>query len=260
VAAFDLFLFTPDPDYARQAERAGVDGIVVDWEGIGKRDRQQGADTEINADSPEDLDRVREAVSCRVICRINQFGDQTPTELERAVQGGADEVLLPMVNDPREVQETLALAGERCGVGILIETPAAVEATADFAGLLLTRAYVGLNDLAIARGSSTIFEAVADGTVERVRSRFPGTLGWGGLTLPSAGSPIPARLLLAEMVRLRCSFSFLRRSYRADVAPHRQAEALTAIRSALAAASERNEQQIEADREALVMAIGRQLV
>jgi citrate lyase beta subunit len=260
VPPFDLFLFTADPDYARQAERAGIDGIVVDWEGIGKRDRQQGADTEINADSPEDLDRIRDAVSCRVICRINQYGEHTPAEIERAIEGGADEVLLPMVRWPHEVEETIALVDRRCGAGILIETPEAVEAIGDFARLPLTRGYVGLNDLAIARGSATIFEAVADQTVERVASQFHRQFGWGGLTIPSAGSPIPSRLLLAEMVRLRCSFSFLRRSYRADVPPDRQEAAVKKIRSALAAAAERSDEQIKADHEALVLSIGRQLV
>jgi hypothetical protein len=254
---FELLLFTTDPDYARAAVAAGVDGVVIDWEGIGKRSRQAQADTEVNSDSPQDLSRIRAAVSSRVICRINPLGPQTADEVEEAIARGADELLLPMAVGAGEVEQLLDLVAGRCGVGILVETEQAVESAAELARLPLSRAFVGLNDLAIARDSASIFDAVADGTVERVRRSFTLPFGFGGLTLPDRGSPVPCRLLVAEMARLGCSFSFLRRSYRADVEAGEQASAVAAIRRALRAASERSRESAERDREDLARAIGR---
>ena len=58
----------------------------------------------------------------------------------------------------------------RCGVGILIETLPAVAVAAGLAARPLSRIYVGLSDLRIARGSSQLFEPLVDGTVDRVRA------------------------------------------------------------------------------------------
>jgi len=93
-------------------------------------------------------------------------------EVEQAVGAGADEVLLPMIQTAEAVEAALGLAAGRCGVGILIETVRAVGLAEELAGLPLTRVYVGLNDLAIERRTPSIFAAVADGTVERVRAPF----------------------------------------------------------------------------------------
>ena len=39
-ADFELLLFSTDPLLARQATEAGVQGVIVDWERIGKAQRQ----------------------------------------------------------------------------------------------------------------------------------------------------------------------------------------------------------------------------
>ncbi len=215
---FSLTLFSIQPDFIRRAVAAGVDEIIVDWEHIGKAERQAGADTQINHDTPDDLRRVRACTHARVICRINQFGLWTPQEVELAVQGGADEILLPMVRACDEVQAVLDLVACRCGVGILVETVDAVEHSRELGRLPLSRVYVGLNDLAIDRGVRNIFAALVDGTLERVRRAFEVPFGFGGLTLPECGRPIPCRLLIGEMARLNCQFSFLRRSFYRDIA------------------------------------------
>jgi hypothetical protein len=215
--AFSLLLFSTDPGFIQRAEAAGVDGFIVDWEYKGKAQRQNGADTEINQHGLIELRRVRASANGLVLCRINGPSAASVDEIELAIGAGADEILLPMVTSPVEVERVLDHAAGRCGVGILIETVAAVQRAAEFADLPLTRVYVGLNDLAIARGSRTIFDAIVDGTVERLRQRFAMPFGFAGLTLPDAGSPVPCRLLIAEMMRLDCQFSFLRRSFHRDI-------------------------------------------
>lgn len=247
-SAFGLFLFTTDPDLARRAFVAGVDGIVIDWERAGKHDRQHAADTEINEDTPDDLRRVRDATPARILCRVNAIGDHTPAEIEEAMAAGADELLLPMVRTPEEVELALELAGGRVDVGILVETEGAVARAAELGRLPLSRVFVGLNDLAIERGSPSIFSPLTDGTLDRVRSAFAVPLGVAGMTVVDAGDPIPCRLLVGEFARVPCEFTFLRRSFRRDLDGRRVEVEIPRMRDALAAASTRSPNEIARDR------------
>jgi len=214
----DLLLFTVDPQWGRDVIAAGAAGIVVDWERRGKERRQAGENTQISTDTPADLSRMRAAVDAPLICRLNGFGPWTPAEVEDALARGADELLLPMVRTTEEVDRTFDLVGGRCGLGILIETQDAVDRAAVLARRPLSRIYVGLNDLRIDRRSDSLFAPLVDGTVEAVRAEVAQRFGVAGLTLPGRGFPVAAELLAAELVRLGTDFTFLRRSFTADMA------------------------------------------
>jgi hypothetical protein len=253
-APFGLFLFSTNEVYIRRAVQARVDGIIVDWENAGKERRQANADTQINHDSADDLRRVRSWVSVRIICRVNN-GSSTFAEVDQAIDCGANEILLPMVREPESVVRVLDAVNGRAGVGILIETVEAVKHAAEFARLPLARVYAGLNDLSIERSTPSIFTAIADGTVEEVRARFTMPFGFGGLTLPTGGHPIPCRLMMAEMLRLDCNFTMLRRSFRADVPDPRLG--VPVIRAALEAMRGRDAREVARDRMDLVSSINR---
>jgi len=214
---FQLFLFSLEPEFIRNAVASGVHGIIVDCENQEKERRQAGADTEINTATIEDLRRVRDCTDARVICRINGYDSTTSEEIENAIDAGADEIFLPMVRSETEVEDALNLIADRCGLGILVETVDAVNIADKLSLLPLSRVYVGLNDLGIERGTPNIFSAIEDGTVERLRRLFEVPFGFAGLTLPERGSPIPCRFLIAEMARLNSDFSFLRRSFNYDI-------------------------------------------
>ena len=254
----DAFVFTVDPVFAAAAVRSGAAGVIVDWERRGKRERQAGADTQVNGHTPADLARVRAATSGRVLCRVNGWGPWSPAELEQAVALGADEVLLPMVRRPEEVDAALAVVGGRCPLGILVETTEAVRRVDELARRPLGRVYVGLNDLMIDRGGRTLFAALVDGTVDRVRAVLPPGVPFGvaGLTLPEAGRPVPCRLLAAELARLEASFTFLRRSFHADVTGRDLAVELPRVIGAVDAARRRPPVQRAADRAELVALVG----
>jgi hypothetical protein len=245
---FELLLFSTDPAIIGQATGAGVSGIIVDWEHIGKPDRQAGCDTQINYDTPDDLRRVRACTCAPVLCRINRFGDTTAEEVEAAIGAGADELFLPMVRTPDEVEAVLERVRGRCGVAILVETMAAVRLADQLAKLPLTRVYVGLNDLAIDRKSPNIFTALADGTVESVRRAFRVPFGFGGLTVPDRGAPVPCRLLIGEMIRIGCSFSFLRRSFLRDVRGRDFNVEIQRIKKAIDLARKRPVEAVDRDR------------
>ena len=252
---FQLLLFSTDPALIRRLVRAGVAGVVVDWERAGKDERQAGADTQIATDTLQDLERVRASTEALVLCRVNPPGPRTTEEIDAAVDAGADEILIPMVRSADEVESVLDHVNGRCGVGIMVETIASVRCAATLAELPITRAYAGLNDLAIERKSPSIFTAVTDGTIARLRQLFSVRFGFGGLTLPDRGSPIPCRLLIAEMMRLRCDFGTLRRSFHRDIAGLEPATGVARIRESVNEAARRSGDDIERDHEALVSAV-----
>jgi hypothetical protein len=255
-SSFELFLFSTQPGLIREAVAAGVAGIIVDWESRGKQSRQENWDTEINGDTPHDLEVVRQATAARVICRLNGFGETTAAEIEAAVSRGVDEILLPMVRTTGEVKRVLQMARGRCGVGILVETVAATRIARDLGMLPLSRVYVGLNDLAIDRGLQSIFESVTDGAVERIREHFHIPFGFGGATLPDRGSPVPCPLLLGEMARMKCGFTFLRRSFHRDIRGRDLALEVPRIHQAIARAFARTPSMQSEDRDAIRRIVG----
>jgi hypothetical protein len=251
--ALELLLFTTDADYVRAASAAGVP-VVVDWETAGKQKRQRGRDTQIGLDTFDDLVRVRAASTAPVIVRVHGPGPRTAEEVKRAIEGGADELLLPMVTTPAQVAAVIDQVAGRCDIGILIETQEAVAFAEELGRLPISRAYVGLNDLAIDRRSGSIFAPLVDGTLDRLRTRFTCSFGFGGLTLPDRGAPVPCRILIAEMARLRCGFSVLRRSFMRDVPPGQMAFAVDEIRAAYGSARKAPAQAANAELEQLANA------
>jgi hypothetical protein len=252
---FELFLFSTDQATIGPAVSGGVSGVVVDWERVGKRHRQAGADTQIGEDTFDDLRRVRAGISGRILCRIDNKEQLLEEQIEVAVESGADEILLPMVRSASGVERVLALVSGRCGVGILVETQAALEEVEEIATLPISRVYVGLNDLAIDRETTNIFEPLVDGTIEDMRKHFSIPFGFAGLTVADAGVPIPCRLIISELIRLNCSFSFLRRSYHADIRGRDPVREIPRLIEALEAARGRTTREVNEDRDALVVAV-----
>jgi len=251
VKSFGLILFCTDPTVVPIAVNAGIEAIVVDWENADKTTRQFARDTEINYDTIDDLRNIRAATQARVLCRINPFSAATPGEVDNAISAGADEILLPMVRQRSEIEATLKHVDKRCGLGILLETNEAVRYGHEWTDLPLSRVYVGLNDLAIERHHRSIFTSLIDGTVETLRNLFDVPFGFGGLTLPDRGSPVPCRLMIAEMIRLNCHFSFLRRSFKRDIRGHNWPREIERILKALENAYTRTTDEIESDRSEL---------
>jgi len=262
------FLFSSDGDLV--AAVAGPDAppatrvaaVVVDWERKRKVERQAaarsriGTDTQIGTDTADDLARVRAGAGVPTVCRINAPGPHSAGEVDLAARLGVSEVLVPMIRRVADVEDILRHAGDRVGVGVMIETGDAVAQAARIARLPIARTYVGLMDLALDRCSRSVFTALVDGTVERVRAVVGVPFGFGGLTVPGRGEPVPTLLLLGEMARLDCQFTFLRRSFIADTRHVDRGEAVRRIRGAAAAAAGRSVAGVADDRRRLVEIVG----
>jgi hypothetical protein len=255
---FELVLFYSDETFTRLAVAAGVSTVIVDWESRGKETRQRSYDTQINLHTADDLRYARRCTSATLICRVNGYGPWTAGEIETAIDLGAEEILLPYIHTLGEVEQTLNRIRGRVGLGIMIETAAAVELAPKLNPYPLARIYVGLNDLMIDRQTRHLFVAVEDGTVERIRraiTAYP--FGFAGLTLPDHGYPLPCHLLISEMARLDCHFSFLRRSFYRDIQGRDIAVEVPRILEAIDSARKRAPEQITAEKSALLEAIAR---
>jgi len=249
---FDLLLFSVIPQVINKAVTGGIRTVIVDLEKRGKQKRQKGYDTQINEHFLKDVRKVKENTSARVITRINPYWENTGNEINKAIEFGTDEILLPMVRSVAEVEQSFRLVADRCQLGILIETVDAVRISKELSGFPLARVYVGLNDLAIDRKISNIFLSVVDGTIDTIRGYFPQPFGFGGLTLPGYGSPVPSELLISESARLKTDFSFLRRSFYRDTAGKDISLAIPLLLKAISTAFQKSDQELEKDHQRLI--------
>ncbi|WP_158284990.1 hypothetical protein [Hoeflea marina] len=253
--AFDLLLFHREVQLSCDFLEAGVSGIIVDLEHSGKHHRQAGFDTEINAHRIEDIRRLRDRTKGFILCRLSG-PDASEEELSGIIESGADEIIVPMVRAPEQVERIARIAEDLCRIMVMIETVEATRHVEALCALPIGRIYVGLNDLRIDRKSDSIFAPLADGLLPALRQRCSGMpFGFGGLTLPELGAPLPARHLYAEMARLDCGFSFLRRSFYRDTADMDPAAALLRMRRALSEARGRGASAVQGQHREMVAAI-----
>lgn len=250
----DFFLFEHEPDRARLALSWGIEHFLVDWEVTDKSERQKGYDTEIRPGTPESLATLAAIPRAQPWCRINALSADTPAEVEAALECGATGLMLPMVRSAKQLEIFLRLLDGRAASGFLVEHVDALACLKDLATFGVDRVYFGLNDHAISCGSGCIFQALVDGSVDRAREAFAHTpFGVAGMTAIDAGAPLPARLLLAELARLRCDFTFLRRSFRRDTQHRDPGDIVAGIREAWVSLVTRSVLEIQRDREALLV-------
>lgn len=230
---FDLFLFHRDVDVSCQMLNEGVSAAIIDLESRGKNQRQAGFDTEINAHSLSDLRDLRAQTDRPIFCRIGS-AEITEQELADTINSGADEIIIPMVRHVTEVECILRLINNRCAATVMIETTDAADQAKALSSLPINRIYVGLNDLHIDRGTDSIFAPLVDGYMDRIKEQCGDVpFGFGGLTLPDHGAPLAASHLYAEMARLECSFTFLRRSFYRDTLGKDGAQELENMKSVM---------------------------
>jgi hypothetical protein len=251
--SFEYAVFEHDPVAVRQNLAAGLRTFIIDGEWRGKHARQAGWDTQIAPVPLAEIAPVAALPGARLWCRINAAGPWTEEEVDVAVAGGARRIFLPMVRNAYDVEALIRSIAGRAEAAILVETPEALMALHEIATLPLAAVYVGLNDLAIGRGSQSIFDAVADGTVERIRDAMPHVdFGFAGVTVVDGGDPVPCQLLLAEMERLGAGFGFLRRSYHRDICGHSISVEIARLDAHWALLGRRSAAERAADRNALL--------
>jgi hypothetical protein len=248
----ELIQITNDPAFARRCDALGGFRLFVDLERLGKAERQAGRNTFISAHQLADIARVKQVLRhSPLMVRVNPLHDDTASEVEAALNQGADQLMLPMFTGAREVREFTGLVAGRVPVTLLLETAAAFASLDEWVATPgLAEVYVGLNDLHLSMGHRFMFQPLALGCVDRVASaarRHGLRFGFGGIARLDEGL-LPGRDVLAEHLRLDSGAVILSRTFHRgeDSSPFEQEVAK--LRQAEAELSRRRPQQIEDDR------------
>lgn len=213
-----LMYITNDPRVARIAVDAGVDRIFIDMEVLGKQERQGHMDSVKSFHTFEDIQAVRTAIGQRgeLLVRVNPLHEGTAREIDRAIECGADIIMLPMWRSAQDIRTFVSLVGGRARTMALLETKEADEALEEVLTIAgLDEIHIGLNDLHLSYGRCFLFELLADGTVDRLCAllrRSGKRYGFGGFGRPGSGM-LPAQYILGEHIRLGSGIAILSRSF-----------------------------------------------
>lgn len=263
-----LMMITNQPDIALAAQAAGVDRIFVDFERLGKFERQGHLDTHISDHQFEDLARLRPVITqAQILARINPINVSTPHEVEQVLAFGTDVIMLPMFRTRKEVARFIELVDGRARTMLLLETPEALVRVRDILKEPgIDEVHVGLNDLHLGLRLDFMFEILASGLLDWLAQEIQSRgirFGFGGIARIGEGL-LPAEKVLCEHARLGSEMVILSRTFHRrarNVAELQQLVDMPAevrkIRKAYEAAFNRSPEEVEADREAVVNAVRR---
>ena len=218
-----LMYITNDSVIAAIAENAGVDRIFIDMEYIGKNFRQGGMDTVQSHHTLGDVLNVRKSIKkAELLVRVNPIHDATKEygsskeEIAMAIENGTDIIMLPYFKTTKEAERFVKLVDGKCKTMLLVEPPEAVEIIDEILNIDgINECHIGLNDLSLGYGMNFMFELLADGTVERLCSKFHEKgikYGFGGIASIGRGL-LPAENIIIEHYRLGSSMTILSRSF-----------------------------------------------
>ncbi len=218
--SFELSLITNDLETVRIAEAAGVERILIDLERLGKRERQAGQNLFLSTHDEADVARIRGALrTARLTVRIDPLHSGSRRQIDRVIESGADFVMLPYFREPDEAQAFLDLVARRASPILLVETSQAASRLETLCRLSgVAEVHIGLNDLGLSLGKAFLFDAVADGTVDRLceilrEAAIP--FGFGGLGhLARREMPVDPELILAAQVTQGATRGWLGRTFR----------------------------------------------
>lgn len=249
-----LFLFTSDLKLARLAEQSGLDSIMIDWE-------QKTAESETadgSVDTTQDLEQLVSELEIPISVRINGTKDGLEDEVNIACDYGAQYIMFPMATHEDEIHKFIELVNGRAQTIIQIETQQLVNRLDKIRNIQWDYAYIGMLDLASSRGEDSIWPLLLDHTIENIVTTLRGrSVGFGGITVVGGGSPVPFTMLLHEMTRLSCAFSFMRRSFKRELKDRDFNAEVDAVRSLIKASRARGHSAITEDHSTFMAYISR---
>ena len=216
---FELTLVTNDPSLAQAADRAGLARIGLDLERLGKSGRQDGGRNRLSDHLWEDLARIAGAVSAaKVFVRVDPLNPDSAQDVSRAVDAGAQVIMLPFFRSVQEASRFLELVDGRLHVSLLVETGAALAGIAAIAALAgVGDIMFGLNDLRLDLKMDNHFEILTspllDAAAKEVLVRGH-RLSIGGVARADQSDlPIQSELVYAQYPRLGATGAWLSRSF-----------------------------------------------
>lgn len=234
---FTLSLMTSDLGAAAAADAAGVDRIGIDLEIRGKEQRQRSRPSWMGGHSLVDLMAVGKVLQrAQLFVRVHPFALGGRDELDQAIDAGAQVVMLPMFHRAAQALEFVRYVGSRAKPVLLLET---VSAADDLPALLTSdedfEFHIGLNDLGISRGHVSPFAVLCDPLLEQLALRIRAanrTLAIGRVARPGQPDlPVAAESIVAHMVSLGATGSFLSQYFLKDGVPADAAWMASAVQS-----------------------------
>ena len=218
---FNLMILAAEPQSAIEAQNAGVDRIFYDLEWIGKNERQHGRNTVKSDNKIDDIPAVRKVLTTsKLLVRTNPIHAYTQIEVDKAIEYGADILMLPMVVDQHDAEQYVEMIGGRAKVCIMIETAAAMARLDKILAVPgVDEVFIGLNDLHISMGLTFMFELLSDGLVEYIANKCNAVgmpFGFGGIARIGEGD-LPSDNILGEHVRLGSTSVILSRTFKGVV-------------------------------------------
>lgn len=216
-----LMILAADPQSAIDAQNAGVDRVFYDLEYIGKESRQHGRNTVKSMNSIDDIPAVRKVLDkTELLVRTNPIHAYTKMEVDKAIEYGADVLMLPMVMDQHDVEQYVSYVNGRCKVCIMIETAAAMARLDKILAVPgVDELFIGLNDLHISMGLTFMFEFLSNGLLEYIADKCNKAgmpFGFGGIARIGEGD-LPSDNILGEHVRLGSTSVILSRTFKGVV-------------------------------------------
>lgn len=225
-----LMILAADPKSAIEAQNAGVDRIFFDLEWIGKNERQHGRNTVKSNNNIEDIPSVKAVLDkSELLVRTNPIHAYSKTEIDKAIEYGADVLMLPMVMDQHDVEQYVEMIAGRTKVCIMIETAAAMARLDKILAVPgVDELFIGLNDLHISMGLTFMFELLSGGLVEYIADKCNKVgipFGFGGIARIGEGD-LPSDYILGEHVRLGSTSVILSRTFKGVVGVDKNARSI----------------------------------
>lgn len=212
-----LMYITNNKDVASVVDKNGVDRVWIDLETLGKEERQKGLNTVKSHHRISDIAIIKPVLkNAEMLVRINPINENSKEEIEKVIQNGADNIMLPMFKTKDEVEKFLYYINGRTKNILLLETKEAVENLEAILSVKgIDEVHIGLNDLHLAYKKKFMFELLADGLVEKICNVLKEKnlkFGFGGIARVGEGT-LPAENILAEHYRLGSQAVILSRSF-----------------------------------------------
>ncbi len=228
-----LMILAADPQSAIDAQKAGIDRVFYDLEYIGKEARQHGRNTVKSLNSIDDIPEVRKVLNqSELLVRTNPIHAYSRQEVEKAINYGADILMLPMVMDQHDVEQYVEMVNGRAKVCIMIETAAAMARLDKILAVPgVDELFIGLNDLHISMGLTFMFELLSDGLVEYIANKCNKAgmpFGFGGIARIGEGD-LPSDNILGEHVRLGSTSVILSRTFKGVVGVDKNAHKIDLV-------------------------------
>jgi len=216
---FCLTLITDDPALAAEADQAGVDRIGVDLEMLGKAERQKGHSTRLSGHTLDNLAGVRRVITrAKLFARLNPINAGSSSEIEAALDLGAEVLMLPFFRSADEVGAFADAVRGRSRTVILLETASAVLRVRSVLAIGgIEEVMIGLNDLRLQFGAANPFEVLGSPLVDFLAAeihRVGRPLAIGGIgRVDDNFLPVPSDLIYAQYPRLDATGAWIARSF-----------------------------------------------